>query len=151
MVCFPGDSTTKPLCTRLFASGVCVKTISPNSSQISSVDWHVNGTTLLISYRGNNNTLLDMRMQRVLHRLRGHQNTCKNFIRAKFGPSSLVVGGSEDALVYLWDANSGAVVETLAGHDGVVYDAVWSPSQQMLASCGDEGTIRTWSTVPASA
>lgn len=73
------------------------------------------------------------------------QNTSKNFVGCSFGSSQkLVVGGSEDGLVYVWDINTGAVVETLVGHTGVVYTAKWSEQASLLASCGDDNTIKTW-------
>lgn len=121
---------------------------------------------------------------RPLQRFKGHQNTSKNFIRSSFAHTSLLVGGSEDGLIYMWDQESSEVLQTLAGHgldarpgrsnrfgpssqhNGglggmdrggagtsvggvgggacVAYGAVWNRAQSLLASCGDDGTVKTW-------
>ena len=69
-----------------------------------------------------------------IKRFSGHQNGCKNLIRARFGPSPhLIMSGSEDGLVYIWDTKTGEVIQTLEGHENVAYDAVWNNAQSLLA------------------
>ena len=104
------------------------------------------GLQLLTASKNNCNRIWDIRTGRVLpQRFKGHQNTCKNFIRCGFGPSdALIVGGSEDGMGYLWDKESGQVQQVLRGHQGVVYDLAWNDKQALLASCSDDGTVRTW-------
>jgi WD40 repeat protein len=43
-------------------SGVCVKTLSGNSAEVSSVDVHQAGNQLLVATRNNTNSLYDLRM-----------------------------------------------------------------------------------------
>jgi len=70
----------------------------------------------MLTYR-----LWDTRAGRAIGRFKGHQNTAKNFIRCTFGPSeSLVIGGSEDGNVYIWDIETGFVLQKLP-HKGLVY------------------------------
>lgn len=46
---------------------------------------------------------------RNLYRYTGHQNTSKNLIRCSFAASdSLVIGGSEDGMVYIWEREASA-------------------------------------------
>ena len=66
-------------------------------------------------------------------RFKGHQNTSKNFIRSGFGQRSLIMSGSEDGLVHIWDTDKGQCVEKLEGHSGIVYSAVWNANQGLLA------------------
>jgi WD40 repeat protein len=56
----------------------------------------------------------------------------------------LLVGGSEDGLVYIWDQESGDILQKLQGHEAMVYNAVWSPKQSMFVSSSDDRTVRTW-------
>ena len=78
-------------------------------------------------------------------RFKGHQNTYKNLIRASFGPKqAVIVGGSEDGYVYIWDIETGYVLQKLGGHQGTVYQAVWNPKQGLIASCSDDKSIGTW-------
>lgn len=124
-------------------SGVCVKTFGGCAAEITFVDLSSTDDSLLASARGNTNFLIDLRTMRISRRLRGHQNTCKSFVRSRFGPGDgMVVGGSEDGCVYIWDAKKGGVVQRLVGHDGAVFDAVWN--NHVLTSGADDTTIRTW-------
>lgn len=51
----------------------------------------------------------------------------------------------QDGVVYIWDQDTGEVLQKLRGHSGVVYEAAWNAKQGMLASCGDDQTVKVWS------
>lgn len=126
-------------------SGLCVKTISSHIGEITSLDVDSRGAMLLSASKDNSNRLWDLRSGRPVRRFKGHQNTSKNFVRATFGPSEkLVVSGSEDGCVYVWDLDTGLMLQRLTGHTGIVFDVKWNERQSLLASCSDDGTIRTW-------
>lgn len=162
-------------------SGLCIRTINGHLGEVTSVEINENGSLLLSSSKDNSNRLWDIRMLRPLKRFKGHQNTSKNFIRSSFAHTSLLVGGSEDGLIYMWDQESSEVLQTLEGHgrdtlhsssaaasanagkpyprltssssdlssllstnNNVAYGAVWNKAQSLLASCGDDGTVKTW-------
>jgi WD40 repeat protein len=131
------------------------------AGEVSSVEMNAAGTLLLSSSKDNSHRLWDVRMMRPHLRLtlKGHQNTTKNFGRASFGPThsvgadvagssggreGLVVGGSEDGLVYLWDLGTGKLLSRLRGHSDVVYHAKWNEHKSLLATCSDDGTAMTW-------
>jgi WD40 repeat protein len=128
------------------ASGVCVRTFSFHFGEVTSVELNSSGTMLLSSSKDNSNRLWDLRASRPIRRLKGHQNTSKNFIRASFGPNELlVVGGSEDGYIYIWDVESAALIQKLAAcRRGPVFSAIWSQQQSLLASCGNDGDARLW-------
>jgi COMPASS component SWD3 len=46
--------------------------------------------------------------------------------------------------VYLWDQESGEVLQRLRGHAGIVYTARWSRAQGLFATASDDRTLRTW-------
>ncbi|KAI7859171.1 WD40-repeat-containing domain protein [Circinella umbellata] len=125
-------------------SGLCIRTISSHLGEVTSVEMNSSGTYLLSSSKDNSNRLWDVRMVRPIQKLKGHQNTSKNFIRAKFADNNLIVGGSEDGVVYIWDQETGEVLQKLRGHNGVVYEAGWNAKQGMLASCSDDQTVKVW-------
>ncbi|WVQ98866.1 hypothetical protein IAU59_005997 [Kwoniella sp. CBS 9459] len=90
--------------------GVCVKNITGCLGEITSVEFDQEGKYLLAGCKDNSNRLWDLRMQRNLYRYTGHQNTSKNLIRCSFAHNaSLVVGGSEDGCVYIWEREGGAL------------------------------------------
>ncbi|KAI9246205.1 WD40-repeat-containing domain protein [Sporodiniella umbellata] len=125
-------------------SGLCIRTLSFHLGEVTSVEMNTSGTLLLSSSKDNSNRLLDVRMVRPLRKLKGHQNTSKNFIRANFANHHLIMGGSEDGIVSIWDQETGEVLQKLRGHTGVVYEAAWNPKQGLLASCSDDQTAKIW-------
>ncbi|KAI9143299.1 WD40-repeat-containing domain protein [Paraphysoderma sedebokerense] len=125
-------------------SGLCIRTITSHLGEVTSVEMNSNGTLLLSSSKDNSNRLWDVRMVRPIRRFKGHQNTSKNFIRAGFAHNSLIVGGSEDGIVYIWDQEKGSVLQKLKSHTGIVYNAVWNARQSLLVSCSDDKTLKTW-------
>ncbi|WFD32443.1 hypothetical protein MSPP1_003490 [Malassezia sp. CBS 17886] len=157
-------------------SGLCVRALPGHLGEVTSVEMSDDGLQLLTSSKDNAHRLWDMRTLRLLQRFKGHQNTSKNFIRSAFANPSLIVSGSEDGLVYMWDHDSTDALQTLEGHgvepsyvDGAiagsteatalhnayfrreqatVYSTVWNSVQGMLASCSDDGTVRLWDWMP---
>ncbi|KAJ3216610.1 hypothetical protein HDU67_009217 [Dinochytrium kinnereticum] len=125
-------------------SGLCIKTISSHLGEVTSVEMSSNGTQLLSSSKDNSNRLWDVRSARPVRRFKGHQNTSRNFIRAGFATDALVVGGSENGVVYVWDAERGTLLTRLRSHTGIVYSTAWSSSQTLLCSCSDDRTLKTW-------
>lgn len=113
-------SASKDCTVRLWdaLSGVCVRTLSAHLGEVTSVEASVCGTLLLTAAKDNSVRLWDVRMtNRALARFKGYQNTAKNFVRAEFGPrEALVVAGSEDGFIYLWDKTSLKVVAKLGLH-----------------------------------
>ncbi|KAG7400233.1 hypothetical protein PHYBOEH_006571 [Phytophthora boehmeriae] len=108
-----------------------------SSSNLSAIGSFNGGST---TFSGSRNA-----EQRPLQRFKGHQNTAKNIVRASFGPRErFVLGGSEDGYVYVWEVATGKLLERLAGHRGVTYNARWHEKQALLASSSHDGTVKTW-------
>mmetsp|Transcript_6953 Transcript_6953/g.9033 ORF Transcript_6953/g.9033 Transcript_6953/m.9033 type:complete len:1004 (+) Transcript_6953:244-3255(+) len=126
-------------------SGVCVKTFSQKIGEISSIDTSKSGQYILSNSKDSSIRLWDFRAGKSIRKYRGHQNTSRNFVRAIMGPmDSLVMGGSEDGRVYIWDTESGELLDRLRGHKGTVFQTKWNESTSLLASCSDDGSMKTW-------
>ncbi len=61
----------------------------------------------------------------------------------------LVAGGGYDRTLYLWDLNSGHLLQRYQGHTNSIYAVVFHPEGKMLASSSTDGTVRLWA-LPAA-
>ena len=53
----------------------------------------------------------------------------------------LVSAGSSDRMVYIWDIETGNMVNRLGGHHGSVNEAVFHPNRNIIASASSDRTI----------
>lgn len=99
---------------------------------------------------------------RCVKTYQGHKNS-KYSINACFGTYSavgvrdevdeaaqtwaFVACGDESGKTVLWDVSTKEVLQVLEGHDGPVLGVDTSPSRDVIATCGLDGTVRLWKKV----
>lgn len=57
---------------------------------------------------------------------------------------TMVVSGSEDGTIKIWDHESGEYIRTLKGHTNTVHNVSFTPSGTHLASCSADLSIKIW-------
>lgn len=76
--------------------------------------------------------------------LAGHKNAAS---AAGFTPDGkLIVTGSFDKTLKIWDAATGAELRTLEGHAGQVLTLAISPSGRQIASGSRDNSVKLWQT-----
>lgn len=53
-------------------------------------------------------------------------------------------GNADDFAIRLWNVVTGEALGTLNGHDGIVWDAAFSPDGELLASVSSDQTAKIW-------
>lgn len=77
--------------------------------------------------------------------LKGHTKEVSSIDWSQTRQDQLLVTGSWDQLVKVWDPQTGSLVGTFQGHTGKVYCTAWSPHvPRLVASTSGDGTLRLW-------
>src|SRR5215471_17380030 len=71
-----------------------------------------------------------------------HGGNVSNLLFTRDGKGLLSAGG--EAIIRLWDPDTGKEIRHFAGHEGPVYSLALSPDGKVLASGAEDQTIRLW-------
>ncbi|CAH0053332.1 unnamed protein product [Clonostachys solani] len=115
--------------------------LRPTSISISQDSQH-----LLVNRVDGEAQLINLATRQPVQKFLGHTGG-KYMIRSSLGGAneSFVISGSEDGNILIWHKVTGGVVERLQGHRPRCNAVDWKPDDPaMLASCGDDGKVRIW-------
>jgi WD40 repeat protein len=76
------------------------------------------------------------------HSMEGHQESVVSLCFSPIG--SVLMSGSGDKTVKLWDYTKGELLFTLQAHDGTVFGLEHHPSERCFLSCSDDCVICLW-------
>jgi WD40 repeat protein len=77
-----------------------------------------------------------------MRRLEGHDWPVNSVVFSH--DSSRVASGSKDKMIRIWDAHTGACLQTLEGHKSRVQSVVFSRDSSRVASRSDDNTVKIW-------
>jgi WD40 repeat protein len=80
--------------------------------------------------------------RKPLHTLRGHKDSIYSLAVSPNG--KLLVTGSYDQTIKLWDLESGSELKTLTGHNGAIFGLAFHKNGKLLASASGDRTIKLW-------
>jgi Prp8 binding protein len=122
-------------------------TLTGHGDSVTGMALNSEGTHLLTNSMDNTLRVWDVRpyapSNRCIHLLHGHQHTFeKHLLKCAWqADNKRVTAGSGDRMVYVWDMNTQQLEYKLPGHSGSVNEAVFHPTEPVLASASSDGTI----------
>jgi WD40 repeat protein len=79
--------------------------------------------------------------------LRGHEGNVNSVYSVAWSADATqLASAGHDRTVRVWDAQTGAELLCLRGHESYVLSVAWSAGGTRLASAGTDGTVRVWDT-----
>ena len=132
-------------------SAICKKSLySDNSPAVSCVNFSHGGEFLLVSTLDDTHRLYNNQGNKFptkcLKQYKGHLNKRYSIFSSlyisQFG--SMIVSGSDDKKVFLWDIKSGKLLKKLEGHDDSVLAIACNPTKFQVASGGRDNNITLW-------
>ena len=106
----------------------------------------INSNYGLVGTQGGTIFIWDIASNKQLAKMSGHLTQCTCLQTEKSDSPNVLVSGSSDTNVKLWDTRMRAVVNTYKGHTQDVVCVDLSPDQKIIASGSQDGTLRFWDT-----
>jgi len=132
-------------------SSICKKSLySDNSPAVSCVNFSYGGEFLLVSTLDDTHRLYNNQGPKIqtkcLKSYKGHVNKRYSIFSAMYISQygNMIVSGSDDKKVYLWDIKTGKLLKKLEGHSDSVLAVACNPNQFQIASGGRDNNVSIW-------
>jgi WD40 repeat protein len=132
-------------------TGRLVKELQNHSEVVHSLTFSPDGKRLASSSADLTIRIWDVASGTCLHVLPAKENPHRAFVNERghrdiaYSPRTHVIAsGDREGAVHLWDAETGARLVKLTGHDGPVRCVAWQRNGERLVSGGVDSTVIVW-------
>jgi WD40 repeat protein len=127
-----------------YKNGKFIKQLIPEAKSVSTVSLSPDGKKLLtLTNTDASACVWDIVSGKMLH----HLSADNRLMEVRWSPGGKKIIGAAKDQSFVWDAVTGKPEYQLAGHKGWVYNAVFSPSEKLIATSGRDLSIKIWNAV----
>ncbi len=109
---------------------------------VQAIAFGPSGDRAVLATPGATVVIWDIASNARVTELKGHSQS----VRSVAWTGTLIAAGSEDKTARLWDARTGALLHTLAGHEGPLFAVALNHDGSRLATGATDKTVRLWDT-----
>jgi WD40 repeat protein len=127
-------------------TGETLKTVTPPLGDVRAAVWNHDSRKLLVAdYTRDGKGAIVVWDGKALTEDRRLVEEWRNILSVSWNhDSSKIISSSRDRPIRIWDAESGALLNTLTGHPGGVRSVFWNHDDSKIFSGSENGTIRIW-------
>ena len=133
-------------------TGQCIKTWKGHTNEVLCLALNAEQAVMATGHEDETIRLWDLKTGRVVNTLRGHRDRVWTL---EFAPKStetdadeleqaILVSGSGDNSIKVWNWKTGQCLQTLEGHTSWVWSLVFSTNGKQLVSSSYDATIKFW-------
>ncbi len=124
------------------ATGQLLRTLTGHSDNILHVVFSPDGKQIASASSDKTIRLWDVATGKNLAVLKAEDQVSS----IAYNPDEKLLASADNITLRIWDTSTDKELATLHGHTGKIWSVAFSSDSKILASAGEDGTIRLWGT-----